>query len=48
MLSLVSGLASQAINLARGRPTAEIVVHLLDSMPALPQGKTIPPFKKSI
>lgn len=48
MLSLVSGLASQAINLARGLPAAEIVVRLLDSTPPLPKGKTIPPFKKSI
>ena len=48
MLSLVSGLASQAINLARCLPAAEIVVHLLDSTPPLPKGKTIPPVKKSI
>ena len=48
MLSLVSGLASQAINLARGFPAAEIVVHLLDSTPPSPKGKIITPVKKSI
>jgi hypothetical protein len=48
MLSLVSGHASQAMNLASFIPAGEIVVRLLDSTPPLIKGKTIPPFKESI